>query len=325
MLGRRGSEQRARPAPGGNALPSRPHSAFSLAPCNETATLRRVQSASPVVLLTGASSGIGAACARLLVSRNCRVTLLARRRDRLEALQREIDPTGQRTLLHVGDLTDPAVRRACVAATLAHFGRLDILINNAGYGHRGPLERVSLEALRANYETNVFSLIGLVQEVAPHLRAQGGGRIINIGSVAGRIARPLTSVYDSTKHALEALTDGLRGELRPWGIRVSLIRPGFITTEFIEAANQVSATTLAEAGPYAPYFAGHHQRNNGLRRVAAGPEVIARLVAHAALSPSPKSHYNGPFHAKVFLFLKWLLPVALFDRILGLRPKKSRP
>lgn len=108
---------------------------------------------------------------------------------------------------------------------LKKFGRIDGLVNNAGYATRGPLEIVPVEAIRKNFETNVFALIALTQLVVPVMRAQGSGCIVNIGSVAGRIARPLSSIYDATKHALEAITDGLRGELQPFGIRVALIQP----------------------------------------------------------------------------------------------------
>ena len=113
------------------------------------------------------------------------------------------------------------------------FGRIDGLVNNAGFGQRGPIELVPVESIRQNFETNLFSLIALTQLVIPIMREQGKGRIVNVGSVAGRIARPFSSVYDATKHALEAVTDGLRGEMSPFGIRVSLIQPGFILTEFL--------------------------------------------------------------------------------------------
>jgi len=147
--------------------------------------------ADQVIIITGASSGIGEASARRLAERGARLVLTARRADRLEALARSIDPDGQRVLAVAGDVTVDADRRRVVDATLARFGRIDALVNNAGYGVRGPLELVPVELIRKNFETNVFSLIALTQLVAPHLRAQGHGRIVNIGSVAGKIARPL--------------------------------------------------------------------------------------------------------------------------------------
>jgi len=266
-----------------------------------------------VIIVTGASSGIGEATARRLQRAGAKVVISARRADRLNALAHEIDPTGDNILAVAGDITSAADRRKLVDATLAKFGRIDGLVNNAGYGTRGPVELVPVELIRQNYETNIFSLIALTQLVVPAMRERGDGCIVNIGSVAGRIARPLSSIYDSTKHALEALTDGLRGELEPFGVRVTLVRPGFIVTEFIEAANAVSAAVLENAGPYAPYYKGYHAGTQKLRRFAGVPDDIARLVEKALASDNPAPRYNGPFHAKVFLFLRWLLPA----RVLG--------
>jgi short-subunit dehydrogenase len=266
------------------------------------------------VIVTGASSGIGEAVARRLVRGGAKVVIAARRQDRLEALARELDPTGARVLAVAGDITADEDRWKLVESAQAKFGRIDALVNNAGYGTRGPVEVVPVDLVRKNYETNVFSLIALTQLVLPQMRVRGSGCIVNIGSVAGRIARPLSSIYDSTKHALEAITDGLRGELKPFGVRASLIRPGFISTEFIDAANAVSADVIANAGVYAPFYRNYHAGTKALRRVAGQPDDIARLVEKALVSDNPAARYNGPFHAKVFLLLKWLLP----DRVLAL-------
>jgi short-subunit dehydrogenase len=261
-----------------------------------------------IVIVTGASSGIGEATVRRLVRGGAKVAIAARRQERLDALARELDPTGANVLAVAGDITSDPDRRKLVDAVLAKFGRIDALVNNAGYGTRGPVEVVPVELIRKNYETNIFSLIALTQLVLPQMRERGSGCIVNIGSVAGKISRPLSSIYDSTKHALEALTDGLRGELMPFGVRVALIRPGFITTEFIEAANAVSADVIANAGPYAPYYKGYREGTTKLRAFAGAPDDIARLVEKALASDNPASRYNGPFHAKIFLFLEWILP-----------------
>jgi len=265
-----------------------------------------------VIVVTGASSGIGEATARRLVAAGAKVVISARRLDRLNALAHEIDRTGTNVLAVVGDVTVDADRQQLVAAALAKFGRIDALVNNAGYGTRGPVEIVPVDLIRKNYETNIFSLIALTQLVLPPMRERRSGCIVNIGSVAGRIARPLSSIYDSTKHALEALTDGLRGELKPFGVRVTLVRPGFIMTGFIEAANAASTDVVAHAGPYAPYYKGYHDSSKKLRSVAGVPDDIARLVEKALTSDNPASRYSGPFHAKIFLFLKWILPARLF-------------
>jgi short-subunit dehydrogenase len=272
-----------------------------------------------VVIITGASAGIGEETARRLVRGGAKVVITARRQDRLDALACALDATGTSVLAVAGDITSDADRRKLVAAALAKFGRIDGLVNNAGYGTRGPVEIVPVDLIRKNYETNIFSLIALTQLVVPAMRERGSGCIVNIGSVAGKIARPLSSIYDSTKHALEALTDGLRGELKPFGVRVTLIRPGFIMTEFIEAANTASADVIAHAGPYAPYYKGYSAGTKSMRRIAGAPDDIARLVEQALTSDNPAARYNGPFHAKILLLLKWILPDAAIAWITRLK------
>lgn len=272
-----------------------------------------------VVVVTGASSGIGEATARRLARAGARLVLSARRAERLTALARELDPSEEAVVAVPGDVTDDADRRRIVATARARFGRIDGLVNNAGYGTRGPVETVPVEALRRNFETNVFALVALTQLVLPVMRAQGSGCVVNIGSVAGRIARPLSSIYDATKHALEALTDGLRGELKPFGVRVTLIRPGYIETEFVEAADAASDRFIEDSGPYRPFLAGFRLGYRRLRRVAGRPDAIARLVARALASDDPAPRYAAPGHAHLFLFLKWALPDRLFAHLTRLR------
>jgi len=274
-----------------------------------------------VVIVTGASAGIGEATVRRLARGGARLVIAARRGERLEALARELDPSGQRILALATDIANDADRRRLVQEAVARFGRIDALVNNAGYGTRGPLELVPVELIRRNFETNVFSLIALTQLVIPHFRGRGDGRIINIGSVAGRIARPLSSVYDSTKHALEAITDGLRGELAPFGIDVVLIRPGFILTEFVDAANAASASVVENPGPYAPYLEGFRAVYKRSQQIAGKPDDIARLVERALTARKPAPRYAAPMHAKLLLLVKWLLPARVMDRIVRLRRK----
>lgn len=279
-----------------------------------------------VVIITGASSGIGEAAARRLARGGARIVISARRGGRLEALARELDPAGGRVLAVAGDVTNEADRRKLVEAAQEKFGRIDALVNNAGYGTRGPVERVPVELIRRNFETNLFSLIALTQLVIPVMRGQpsgpaggGRGRIVNIGSVAGRISRPLSSVYDSTKHALEAINDGLRGELKVFGLDVVLIRPGLILTEFVSSADRASEAVVGNAGPYAPYFENYHRGFDRLRPFVGTGDDIARLVERALTASRPRSHYAAPAHAKLFLLLKWLLPVRAVDYLVRLR------
>lgn len=275
--------------------------------------------AQQVVVITGASAGIGEATARRLARGGAKVVLFGRRQERLDALARELDPSGTNVLAVAGDVTNDADRRKLVEETLRKFSRIDALVNNAGYGTRGPVEMAPIGLIRKNFETNVFALIALTQLVLPAMRERRSGCIVNIGSVAGRIARPLSSIYDSTKHALEALTDGLRGELRPFGVGVTLIRPGYILTEFVAAADAASTEVAAQAGPYARFYQGYSGNTNRLRRVAGAPDDIARLVAKALVSDDPAPRYNGPWHAKLFLLLRWLLPDGAIAWITRLR------
>jgi NAD(P)-dependent dehydrogenase (short-subunit alcohol dehydrogenase family) len=272
-----------------------------------------------VVIVTGASSGIGEATARRLVRAGANVVLTARRSEHLAALCAGIDPTGENAQFVPGDVTQEADRRRIVAETQRRFGRIDALVNNAGYGYRGPVECAPVGTIRENFETNVFSLVALTQLVIPIMRAQGRGRIVNISSVAGRIARPMSSVYDATKHALEAVSAGLRGELAPFGLQVVVVRPGFILTEFPEASDRASAQVSGDAGVYEPYARRFRAGLQKVRRLAAPPDHIARLVERALVAKHPKNYYSGPRHARLFLFLNWALPSRAIDRLMRLK------
>jgi len=270
-----------------------------------------------IVIVTGASSGIGEAAARRLAGEGATVVMAARRADRLEALKREIESAGGHALALAGDVTSPQDRERLVRETMRAFGRIDGLVNNAGYGQRGPIELVPVEAIRQNFETNLFSLIALTQLVIPIMRNQGSGRIVNISSVAGRIARPLSSVYDATKHALEAISDGMRGELAPFGIKVVVIEPGFIITEFLDVANENARPIIEDAGPYTESFerlAGVIQR---LRKMAGRPEDIAEVIFKALAARNPRTRYAAPGHARFVLAVKRLLPSRFFDYVLS--------
>ncbi|HEV8482037.1 MAG TPA: SDR family NAD(P)-dependent oxidoreductase [Blastocatellia bacterium] len=266
-----------------------------------------------VVIVTGASAGIGEATARMLAREGAHVIITARRRDRLDALKQEIEAAGGRALAVAGDITSAEDRERLVRESLGVTGRIDGLVNNAGYGQRGPIEIVPIEAIRQNFETNLFSLIALTQLVMPIMREQGSGRIVNISSVAGKIARPLSSVYDATKHALEAISDGMRGEMAPFGIKVVAIEPGFILTEFLGVANERSRPVVEQETPYTPFFEDFGAGYERLRRIAGRPEDIGELVLKALTADNPRARYAAPRHARVFLALKRWLPERLFD------------
>jgi short-subunit dehydrogenase len=281
-----------------------------------------------VVIITGASAGIGEASARMLARQGAIIVLAARRKERLDQLKGEIEAAGGRALAIAADITDAAGRERLVSETLAAFGRIDALVNNAGYGQRGPIEMVPVEAIRENFETNLFSLIALTQRVIPIMRRQASGRIVNISSVAGRIARPLSSIYDATKHALEAISDGLRGELAPFGIKVVVIEPGFIVTEFLGVANERARDVIEQDSPYKPFFEGFAEGYQRMRKMAGRPDDIAELVLKALTLDRPRPRYAAPRHARLALRAKRWLPERLFNRLAakqsGVDEKKLR-
>ena len=270
-----------------------------------------------VVIVTGASAGIGEATARMIAREGAQVVLVARRKERLDALKQDIEGAGGRAIAIAADVTSEQDRQALVRETIRELGRIDALVNNAGYGQRGPIETVPIEAIRQNFETNLFSLIALTQLIIPIMRNQQSGRIVNISSVAGRIARPLSSVYDATKHALEAVSDGMRGELAPFGIKVIVIEPGFIITEFLGVANERAKDVIEQDGPYKPFFEGFAAGYKRLRKMAGHPDDIARLVLKALALDRPRNRYAAPRHAKIAIAAKRWLPERLFDSILS--------
>src|SRR5258708_26341361 len=172
-----------------------------------------------VVLITGASGGIGAACAREFARRGARLSLVARSEDKLKEV------AGADALVTAGDLTSAEVRRGVVERTIERFGAIDILINNAGVGLYAPAWKPPLDEAHAMFELNFFAPLAMVQLVVPHLRARGGGMVVNIGSIAGKVALPWFTLYSATKFALGALSEGLRMELAGEGIRMMVVGP----------------------------------------------------------------------------------------------------
>jgi short-subunit dehydrogenase len=179
-----------------------------------------------VVLITGASEGIGAACARAFESRGARLSLIARNQEKLAQVG------GPETLRIAGDVTDDDTRQQLVARTLERFGAIDILINNAGMGFYAPAWRASLDDARRMFELNLFAPLAMVQLVVPHMRERQSGTIVNVGSVAGKINLPWFTLYSMSKYALGAFSDGLRGELKSSGIHAMTVCPGYVNTEF---------------------------------------------------------------------------------------------
>lgn len=273
------------------------------------------QSPSEVAIVTGASAGIGAAVARELAQDGFQVVLAARRRERLQKLEQEITARGGTALAIPTDVTRLEDCQWLVQKTMMAYGRIDVLVNNAGFGYRSPLEYISLEAIRHNFETNLFGPIALTQLVIPIMRAQEKGYIVNVSSLAGRIARPLSSVYDATKHAIEAISDSLRAELAQFGIRVIVIEPGFIKTEFLEVARTESAPFWNNDQFYSEFMKTASSKDERFRRLAKQPELIAALLSSVIRNPNPRFRYAAPGFARLALWLKRMLPERLFQRL----------
>jgi short-subunit dehydrogenase len=181
---------------------------------------------SKVVLITGASQGIGAACAREFRSRGARLSLTARSEDKLKEV------ADANAVVTAGDLTDAVVRGRVVERTIERFGRIDILINNAGVGLYAPAWKAPLEEAHVLLELNFFAPLAMIQLVTPHMRERRSGMIVNIGSIAGKVTLPWFTLYSATKFALGALTEGLRMELAGDGIRTMVVCPGYVKTDF---------------------------------------------------------------------------------------------
>ena len=263
-----------------------------------------------VILITGASSGIGFDAARALARQGYKVYAAARRLERMEPLREDgVVPVRM-------DVTDDASMRAGVDAVLEQEGRIDVLVNNAGYGYFGPVETVSMEEARRQLEVNVFGLARLSQLVLPAMRAQGSGRIINVASVAGKSVLYYGGWYHVTKYSVEALSDAMRMELKPFGIDVVIIEPGLIRTDWGHiAADHLEESTVGTA--YAE-TGGNMARNMHYMydlKWPAGPRVVTRALLRAVKSRRPKVRYRIGTGAGSLVFFHWLLPSRWWDAI----------
>jgi NAD(P)-dependent dehydrogenase (short-subunit alcohol dehydrogenase family) len=271
--------------------------------------------ASKAVLITGCSSGIGHATAEHLAARGWTVYASARKTESIADLAER----GMKTLAL--DVTDENSMRAAVAAVEAAEGAVGALVNNAGYSQSGALETLPMDRLRAQFETNVFGLIRLCQLVLPGMRRQGAGRIVNVSSMGGRLTFPGGGAYHGTKHAVEALSDALRFEVRGFGIDVVVIEPGLITTRFGEtAAGSINAPAAAD-DPYAEFNAAvgtatAEVYEGPLARLGGGPETVARAIERAITSRRPKTRYKVTPSARLALAQRRLLPDRAWDAFL---------
>ena len=268
--------------------------------------------ATKTALVTGASSGIGEATARELAGLGFTVFGAARRTDLLQSLAAGgIRPLGM-------DVTDDDSMRAGVEMIIGETGRIDVLVNNAGYGSYGALEDVSIDEGRRQFEVNVFGAIRLAQLVLPHMRSQRSGTIVNITSMGGKIYTPFGGWYHGTKFALEALSDCLRMETKPFGVDVVVIEPGGIATEW----GSIAADHLQETSGHGAYAARATAVATSLRSGAnadrySPPTVVADAIGKAVTAKRPKTRYAVGLGAKPLIAAHAVLPDRAFDSLIS--------
>jgi len=262
-----------------------------------------------VILITGASAGMGKDFARHLLADGHIVYGAARRLDKME----DIRKLGVKILEM--DVTDETSMVNGVDTIIKTEGRIDVLVNNAGFGSYGPFEDVSIKDAKYQLDVNVFGAVRLSQLVIPYMRKQHFGRIINISSIGGKITTPLGGWYHASKFALEALSDSMRNEVEQFGIDVVVIEPGGVKSEW----STIAADNLKKTSGNPVYkslidrFAVSFKKTEANN---ADPLVIVNLVRKAIQSKKPKTRYSGGYMAKPALFMRWLLPDRLFDKIL---------
>ena len=265
-----------------------------------------------VILLTGASSGIGYDTATRLAKQGHKVYGAARRIDKMQPLK-ELGVTPIKM-----DVTDDASMIAGVNAVLEAEERIDVLVNNAGYGYFGAIENVSMEEARKQLEVNVFGLARLTQLVIPHMRQQGSGRIVNLASIAGKLALYFGGWYHVSKFAVEGFSDALRMELKPYGIDVVIIEPGGIRTEW----GVIAADHLAESSKGTVYEQAALNEANAMKytytraKLLSNPSVIAKAICKGVNKRHPKARYRTGMGSHSLVFMHWLLPSKWWDGLM---------
>jgi NAD(P)-dependent dehydrogenase (short-subunit alcohol dehydrogenase family) len=268
---------------------------------------------SKAVLITGCSSGIGHATAARLVQEGWSVYATARRPETLS----ELEQKGCRTLAL--DVTDEDSMRAAVAAVADAEGAVGVLVNNAGYSQSGAVETVPMEQVLRQFETNVFGLIRMCQLVLPGMREQHWGKIVNVGSMGGRLTFPGGGLYHATKYAVEAISDAMRFEVRGFGVDVVLIEPGLIVTRFGETAH--ASVGASDEGPYAAFNRHVGEMTEAaykgpMAKLGGPPEKVADTIARALAANRPKARYPVTASAHLMINQRRLLPDAAWDRIM---------
>ena len=270
---------------------------------------------STAALVTGCSSGIGRGVALTLHAAGYSVYATARRPEVLN----DLADAGMSTLAL--DVTDEASMAAAVARVVADHGAVGVLVNNAGYALQGTIEEADLAEVRRQFETNVFGLVRLTQLVLPGMRAQGWGRVVNIGSMGGRFTFPGGGFYHASKHAVEAVSDALRLEVAPFGVRVSLVQPGPVQSSFGDTAVASIGGGGADAGgDYADFNAELGERyaaaySGAPSDLNVSVDDVAKVVLRAVRSEHPRARYAVGMMAKTLITTRRLVPDPVWDRI----------
>jgi short-subunit dehydrogenase len=262
---------------------------------------------SRVVLITGASTGIGAAIALILAnkSKETGLILTARDRDKLELIADRCRELGAEVAIVTCNLAEVEQVQKLATEAIALFGKVDALINNAGYGQMGPLELISPQAAQEQFAVNFHAPLILSQALIPHMRKQGGGRIINISSLGGRIPFPAAGLYSCSKFALEAMSDVLRMELKAFNIQVSIVEPGPVVTDFFEAAWEKikQNPVVPKQTPYDPVFEKIQGIDRQVKSLGWTPERVAEVIIQALNACRPRPRYVAATGGKTLIFL----------------------
>jgi NAD(P)-dependent dehydrogenase (short-subunit alcohol dehydrogenase family) len=270
-----------------------------------------------VAIVTGASSGIGEATARRFAEAGFAVALAARRRDLLDRLASDIERKGGRALVVPTDLSDASETSALVRRTLDVYGRVNVLVNNAGYGPPYALEQLDRKALRHVFDVNLLAPMQLIGELTPVMRNQGGGRVINISSLSRYVGAPFASSYAATKGGMEAMNACMRLELAPWNIRLSVVVPGFVDTPAFQTSREAGKHLRDDPhNPYRELMDHLDAFTKEQLKSAIAPEEVAAVVLKAATADNPKPRYFAPPSAGTAARMFAMMPHKLAEHVL---------
>lgn len=271
-----------------------------------------------VILITGASTGIGAALAEVLAAKalGIRLVLAARSQDKLEQVATTCSKAGAEVLVVPTDISDVEQVKALASQAIERFGRVDSLVNNAGYGQMGPVELVPSEAVQRQFQVNVIGPLALIQALIPGMREQGGGRIVNVSSLGGRLAFPFGGLYSGSKFALEGLSDALRMELDAFNIKVSVVEPGPVTTDFFDVADRMVEQNITnpQASPYRAAFEKLKSLQQQTSSRAWTSERVAEVIVRVLTDKNPRPRYVAATGGDFLLFMmRKVLPTGAVD------------